>query len=71
MNPAQAAPAEPSQDAALVAALFAVDPAGLGGVALRAAAAPSLRHRLRRNPLDDAGSTVRVQRALTELMGSA
>ena len=38
---------------------------------LRQAAAPSLRHRLRRNPLDDAGSTVRVQRALTELMGSA
>jgi magnesium chelatase subunit D len=38
MNAAQAAPAEPSQDAALVAALFAVDPAGLGGVALRASA---------------------------------
>ena len=38
MNPAQAAPAEPSEDAALVAALFAVDPAGLGGVALRASA---------------------------------
>lgn len=40
MNAAQAAPAEPSQDAALVAALFAVDPAGLGGVALRASADP-------------------------------
>ena len=38
MNAAQAAPAEPSEDAALVAALFAVDPAGLGGVALRASA---------------------------------
>ena len=38
MNPAQAAPAEPSEDAALVAAMFAVDPAGLGGVALRARA---------------------------------
>ena len=38
MNAAQAAPAESSQDAALVAALFAVDPAGLGGVALRASA---------------------------------
>lgn len=36
MTAAQAAPTEPSQDAALVAALFAVDPAGLGGVALRA-----------------------------------
>ena len=40
MNAAQAAPAESSQDAALVAALFAVDPAGLGGVALRASADP-------------------------------
>ncbi len=27
----------------------------------------ALRHRLRRNPLDDAGSTVRVERALAEL----
>ena len=32
-------------------------------------AAPALRHRLRRNPLDDAGSTVRVDRAVAELMG--
>jgi magnesium chelatase subunit I len=30
--------------------------------------APSaLRHRLRRNPLDEAGSTVRVERALEEV----
>ncbi|MBU6438276.1 MAG: magnesium chelatase ATPase subunit I, partial [Betaproteobacteria bacterium] len=30
--------------------------------------APSaLRHRLRRNPLDDAGSTVRVERAVAEM----
>ena len=36
---------------------------------LRRVAAPALRHRLRRNPLDDAGSTVRVARAVTELMG--
>ena len=33
-------------------------------------AAPALRHRLRRNPLDDAGSTVRVDRAVAELMGA-
>ena len=36
---------------------------------LRRVAAPSLRHRLRRNPLDDAGSTVRVDRAVAELFG--
>ena len=33
-------------------------------------AAPALRHRLRRNPLDDSGSTVRVDRAVVELMGA-
>ena len=33
---------------------------------LRRIAAPALRHRLRRNPLDDAGSTVRVDRAVAE-----
>jgi len=32
-------------------------------------AAPTLRHRLRRNPLDDAGSTVRVERAIAEVLG--
>ena len=31
-------------------------------------AASALRHRLRRNPLDEAGSTVRVERALAEVM---
>lgn len=36
---------------------------------LRRVAAPALRHRLRRNPLDDSGSTVRVDRAVAELMG--
>ena len=40
-----------------------------GDVHLRRVAAPALRHRLRRNPLDDAGSTVRVERALQELLG--
>jgi magnesium chelatase subunit I len=34
---------------------------------LRAVAASALRHRLRRNPLDDTGSTVRVDRAVAEL----
>ena len=34
---------------------------------LKKVAAPALRHRLRRNPLDDAGSTVRVERALAEV----
>jgi magnesium chelatase subunit I len=32
-------------------------------------APPALRHRLRRNPLDDAGSGVRVDRAVAELFG--
>ncbi len=35
---------------------------------LRRMAAPALRHRLRRNPLDDSGSTVRVERMLAEHM---
>ncbi|MES2978306.1 MAG: magnesium chelatase ATPase subunit I [Pseudomonadota bacterium] len=35
---------------------------------LRQVAPLALRHRLRRNPLDDAGSTVRVERAVAELM---
>ena len=34
---------------------------------LRRVAPSALRHRLRRNPLDDAGSTVRVERALAEM----
>jgi magnesium chelatase subunit I len=33
-------------------------------------AAPALRHRLRRNPLDEAGSTVRVDRAVAEMFGA-
>jgi magnesium chelatase subunit I len=32
-------------------------------------AMPSLRHRLRRNPLEDSGSGVRIERAITELLG--
>jgi magnesium chelatase subunit I len=43
------------------------DHAVVGDAQLRRVAAPALRHRLRRNPLDDAGSTVRVDRAVAEL----
>ena len=37
---------------------------------LRRIAPSSLRHRLRKNPLDDVGSTVRVDRAVLELFGA-
>jgi magnesium chelatase subunit I len=37
---------------------------------LRQIAPSALRHRLRRNPLDDAGSTARVQRAVDEQLGA-
>ena len=36
---------------------------------LKRVAPSSLRHRLRRNPLDDAGSSVRVDRAVAEVFG--
>jgi magnesium chelatase subunit I len=36
---------------------------------LRQVAPSALRHRLRRDPLDEAGSTVRVDRAVAELLG--
>ncbi|MEI7968250.1 MAG: magnesium chelatase ATPase subunit I [Betaproteobacteria bacterium] len=36
---------------------------------LRCVAPAALRHRLRRNPLDDAGSTTRVTRAVAEVLG--
>lgn len=36
---------------------------------LRRAAPMALRHRLRRNPLDEAGSTTRVERAVAEVFG--
>jgi magnesium chelatase subunit I len=42
----------------------------VGDAHLRRVAAPALRHRLRRNPLDEAGSTVRVERAVAELFGA-
>jgi magnesium chelatase subunit I len=37
---------------------------------IRRVAPPALRHRLRRNVLDDAGSTTRVERAIEELFGA-
>jgi magnesium chelatase subunit I len=37
---------------------------------LRQVAPAALRHRLRRNPLDEAGSTPRVERALVEVFGA-
>jgi magnesium chelatase subunit I len=37
---------------------------------LRRIAPPALRHRLRRNPLDEAVSSVRVERAVAELFGA-
>jgi magnesium chelatase subunit I len=53
------------------AALAAFDgDAAVGDAHLRRLAAPALRHRLRRNPLDDTGSTVRVDRAVAELFGA-
>jgi len=36
---------------------------------LRRVAPSALRHRLRRNPLDDSGSSVRVDRAIAEVFG--
>lgn len=37
---------------------------------LRRIAPPALRHRLRRDPLDDAGTTARVDRAIVQLFGA-
>jgi magnesium chelatase subunit I len=42
----------------------------VGDKHLRAVAPSALRHRLRRNPLDEAGSGVRIERALTEQFGA-
>jgi magnesium chelatase subunit I len=36
---------------------------------LRRVAPPALRHRLRRDPLDESGSSVRVDRAVLEVFG--
>ena len=49
-------------------ALAALDGvAEVGDVQLRQVARPALRHRLRRDPLDESDATVRVDRALAEL----
>ncbi len=42
----------------------------VGDAHLKRVAPPALRHRLRRNPLDEAGSGVRVDRAVSELFGA-
>jgi magnesium chelatase subunit I len=42
----------------------------VGDAHLRRVAPSALRHRLRRSPLDDAGSTTRVERALAEFFGA-
>lgn len=48
-------------------ALAALDGASsVGDAHVKRVAPPALRHRLRRNPLDDAGSQVRVDRAIAE-----
>lgn len=44
--------------------------AAVGDAHLRRVATPALRHRLRRDPLDEAGSTVRVERVLAEQFGA-
>ncbi len=41
----------------------------IGDSHIRSVAPVALRHRLRRNPLDEAGSTVRIERALAEVFG--
>ena len=51
------------------AALANRDRAGLDD--LRAVAPLALRHRLRRNPLDDTGSSARIERAIDEVFGSS
>jgi magnesium chelatase subunit I len=42
----------------------------VGAAQLRAVAAPALRHRLRRNPLDESDASERVARAVAELFGA-
>ena len=42
----------------------------VGDTQLRRVAPTALRHRLRRNPLDDSGSSTRVERAIQQLFGA-
>ncbi len=55
--------------AARALAAFEADPV-VGDAHLRRVAPPTLRHRLRRDPLDEAGSSVRVERALDEMFAT-
>ena len=56
--------------AATARALAAFEGAGTVGIDHLTRIAPSaLRHRLRRNPLDEAGSTARVAKAVAEVFG--
>jgi magnesium chelatase subunit I len=54
-----------SRAAAALAGAARVETAHIRGVA-----AMALRHRLRRNPLDDSGSTARIDRAVAEVLGA-
>jgi magnesium chelatase subunit I len=52
-------------------ALAALDHAGeVSDAQLRRVAPSALRHRLRRDPLDEAGSSLRVERAMHEVLGA-
>ena len=52
-------------------ALASYEQAGEVGMAhVRRVAPPALRHRLRRDPLDESGSSMRVERALQEVFGA-
>ncbi len=42
----------------------------VGDAELKRVAPSALRHRLRRNPLDESGSTARVARAIEDLFGA-
>ena len=42
----------------------------VAGVHVRRVAAAALRHRLRRNPLDDSGSAARIERSVSEIFAS-
>ena len=55
--------------AARALAAFEGDDA-VGDTHLKRVAAPALRHRLRRNPLEDAGSASRIERAIAERFGA-
>jgi magnesium chelatase subunit I len=51
-------------------AVAALDKARTATMAhVKSIAMPALRHRLRRNPLDEVGSGVRIERALAEVLG--